>query len=263
MSERNEKVRVALTSDKDGEATVLLGSHFHTLEDKTQVELSAPTIPDLLTYLETRDVHGTIFTTIAGLQAIDDTRVDRYTIPVASVKLGVHPILLLLQQNQNTPMSPSEFEELLLVLKPYLASNSLDALGLVRSLRVQKVVNIQRHKDDRGNFAFEVKSESGVDEMEFPNTISFTVPVLAEHDHDPYEETFTFTFVFDYSVDEDKVQMVYTLRNPQIQEEIRLAMRRAIEQELTVAPDTWNVVWGELHISKGDTGWMYKSNGVD
>jgi len=142
----------------------------------------------------------------------------------------------------------------------FVDTNGGDLLNRLKNLSVKKVQNIERKKDDRGNFTFLIETKSNSDDLELPIEIKFTVPVFKHH---PETIELIYSIYFDYNVEhqneEPKANMYLTLKNYSAEDIIETKSQEIIEKYLKNFK-TKNIYWGSSDIVLDDDSWKYISH---
>lgn len=185
---------------------------------------------------------------------------NRNTNDIADCSLHYSGQLAAIENLHGRKNSLDSMDELLSSMKKYIDSNAVDLLARMKDLSVRKITNIDRKKDDRGNFTFLVETKSNKSDIELPETIKFTVPVFKYH---PETINLEFSVFFNYEIlqeDENaKVRMGITLRNYEIDDLIQQRQREIIEKYLS-GFNTEKIYWGEYDINKQTDEWKYKQH---
>lgn len=245
---------------RDGVA--LVGSHFHELKDESKAELATTDIESFLKFVKAKA--GVIFYDYQTITAYNSVaEVTNNTAPISSCTLCVTDILRTLQAKNNRGMSLEEFETFLLTFRPYLDQKALDLLSNLRDFRVSKVTDIERQKDNKGNYKFSISRQANAKtQFEPPEKISFEVSVF---EHLPDTITVPMEFSFDYKEIEDEddeskhtVQMVFTVRNMQLDELFKARCKEIVQE--VISGLSAEKYWGALKIHKLNDSWKFKEN---
>jgi hypothetical protein len=254
-----------LIEAKNGQ--VLIGSAFHTLEDKSRTTFKAQNLDAFKAYLRDQKEAVKIYCELGLVRALP-VEIDRYSRAIAEITFKESEPLRLLANNKNTKRSLSDFTELLESMKRFDAGGVLSLLNSLRSFKLQKIVSVAQTNDRRGNFAYSVQMEKGKDDLLLPETISFEVPIFNGH---PNKIIFTFELLFDPSRVGSGGSMDFTLQNFNWDELLEEAKIQLINWELLPQPPVEGkeapaplglVVWGAPEIHVINDAWKYLENAI-
>jgi hypothetical protein len=244
---------------KDGQA--LIGSHFHTLEDKSCNEFVTESINDLATYIKDTAGKVVIFydddvvTAMPEMCALPQTE-SRYLRPVAVCNLLKTSYFKQLKNALGKDMGIVEFERFMTVFRNNAGTDGKALLDNIRDFRVSKVVSVDRKKDNRGNVVFGYRRESaGTDDFQPPEKIKFFIPV---YEHIDDKGFFGCDFIFDYKEVGDSVQLVFRLENLNWEDEAAKACEGIIKDAL--AKIEVPKYRGKVVLHEATDAWKYKSN---
>lgn len=248
---------------KDGkaEATVLVGSHFHTLEDRSCLRYSTSDIRSYVDYLErfkgenAPGVVPSIFFSRIGAELFF-TPVTKESVSVATLQLISSTRLKGLLGAANAWTPTKQFHGFLKgMLSCMQGSSGRELIKHVEDMKIQKTESIEQKKDSRGNFHYQVTTQSGVNDMDPPAKVSFKVPIY-ENLEDSFEVDFDVWF--DYTRDKENVTTSWRLENMDFAERLNQASRGVVEKRLkeTGLP----LFFGEGAVHAADNKWTYLAN---
>lgn len=246
----NEKMTIDLKGDK-----LLLGAHFHTLEDKTETTFKTEHLGEFARFVKDKDAGLLVMCGEGGVVA-QAPAPDRYTKPVAVCTLGDSKPLAELLDTVNKRIPMSEFTEFLESFKRFTSQEGMALLDGLRNFKMKKVLDIQSTKDNRGNFRYAVSLESGgKDDFAPPATLVFAVPVWA---HVP--DLFTHTFELHFSVQGQASSpvMTFTLKSFDVEDRLQERKKEIVDSALAGCPQVR--FWGAQDVQKQDDAWKYFSN---
>lgn len=212
---------------------LLIGPTFIQLEDQTEHTYNSKDFKDFVNYL----------TPEKNIVFIDGNKLEAYPLeaigkpyynmqPLAKCELKHHPILSLLNQNNNTGFDLAEFGDFLQTVKDNITLDSLALLDICKNLKITKIVSIDREGDKRGNFVYSVRADKGKQDYEFPETVKFACPIFEDGSGlIKTEFNLNFNWEIDSSADvELEFKLVNLLLNIQIREETNQLFTQTFEK---------------------------------
>jgi hypothetical protein len=243
---------------------LLIGNHFHILEDNSMPSFRTTDIKAFREYLSTclnNDFFGdfSIYYTEKCLEAFFNPPHNRRhdALAVCGIQYAEPVNILLTSSNKN--MHPEDFEMFLKRMRPYFADEHGSALlDHVKDIQLQKELSFRRKKERNGNYYYSIKAENAFcDDFHPPETIKFIVPIV---EHIESEEEFEFDFEFSFKVKEsdDTLQLFYQINCIDLKEYLRKKIKDLVEEELEKT--TVQKYWGNYKISANTDAWKYMEN---
>jgi len=253
------------------EQTVLLGNSFHVLEDRTQVRFQTKNIDKFFQYLtgaksQIKDGEGNeipvfVFYDAAKLELEAwPAYVDHTTIALATCSLSAHPMVAILKKLNPATMVIEEFEQFLNTSKSFLTSATRDLMDNIRNLSVEKVINVERQKDQAGNFHFAIKSKAGKNDYEFPKFIEFEFNPIFQIKEPTIKIKFDLYFKWDVVSDSPDIRLMFEFTNPELSMLITEETEKALEGAIKGSWDDEYLYPGDLHLSEQTDEWKYLQN---
>lgn len=246
---------------KDGAAKVeiLNGSLYRVLQDHTCSTFKTSSLEAFVDYCEKfRGNNGfSLFYSDSHI-SLREVAVSRYCVPVAECRIEKTEQLHFVENLFGSQsFSLSQIESQFINLRKYIDSRSMQILAMARSLSLQKVTEVNRQKDDRGNYVYMVTSKVGGKELaDYPTEISVTVPIL-KLCNSVVKISAEPTFAF--SENNGDITMSFSFRSVGIGEQITNAIRWSIEDlcgDLGI-----NMYYGSINTVVQDNSWEFQSTG--
>lgn len=249
---------------REGKAEIFTGSAFHVLNDASSTQFKTNVISVFSEYLKDKKVENVFYST-TKLEAfnITDSGVEciRNIEPVAKCELEFSDQLSAVTRLNHNKFSADAIERAILSLEKYCDTSAVDLLKLVQNVSVQKVIDIQRKKDNSGNFMHSISISGGKKEdVEYPSQIAFTVPVYKCHSFDLMRITYACMFNYDIKKDDNgpTVNLSWALDNFALDEEIKETQEGVICRYLKMLDcKKWR---GNFSVIKKDDSWKYLGN---
>jgi hypothetical protein len=246
----NEKLVLNLPGDK-----VLIGSHFHTLEDRTTSSFRAQNIDSFCAFAKDASEDLRIISN-PNFVALSVAKPDRHSKLVASCKLMESATLQTIQRMANRPLTLAEFTEFLDAFRPFGGDGVGELLSNLRRFKLKKIQSVEVVNDTKGNYGYKVAVESfGADDFTPPDTLSFSIPMFRFHE-DRFEHSFR--LFFDHKSEEGKVNLFFTLKSFTIEDDIESQKITIITDWLKDLPQ--KKFWGEEVLFVEDDSWRYLPN---
>jgi hypothetical protein len=173
---------------------------------------------------------------------------------IGCLSMELHPILEKVINFTNREMLIDDFEIGLKSLRKYFDGSGMDVYKVIRSLEITKIVSIERKKDNRGNCGYSFHREGNDDEIEWPEEISFTVPVFKEAP-ELLAIRIPAEFIFGYHQRNENVTLKFTLDNPEIMLQIDTAVKKKVSE--LFAANEFNLKFGSMVIHEQTDEWKY------
>lgn len=204
---------------------LLLGNNIINLSDQTKGTFKTNSLMALAEYLTVLDFE--IFANGLNIDAYlsKDILFDALnytTMPHAQCVLKYSQQIELLKRINQKPHSLPEFIELMRTLKKYSDKDALQLLDALNDLKIKKIIDIQHKTDSRGNFNVVIKADKGSSDYQFPETISFVVPLFDVRDGLEVQVDFDLTFT--WSFEESAAKLSFKLTNYDLNADLELAV---------------------------------------
>jgi hypothetical protein len=246
---------------KDGAAKVeiLNGYSYRVLEDHTCSTFKTSSLESFVSYCEKFVGNGgySLFYCDCSVSLLEDVG-SRYHVPVAECIIEITEQLHLVEDLFNSrSFSLSQIESQFINLRKYIDSRSMQILAMARSLSLQKVTEVNRQKDDRGNYVYMVSSKIGGKEVaDYPTEVSITVPILKMCSS---VAMFSAEPTFEFSENNGNITISFSFRSVGIEELITNAIREAIESECSDLG--FKMFYGAMNKVVQDNSWEFQSTG--
>lgn len=247
----NGLINISTTSDK-----VLLGNPIIELVDESVDQFRTDRLDNFISYLD--KIGCLVYIGETCIEAyLDDEPAALDLHPVAICSLQSHPGFECLKYHQGAKINIDMFITFLQRMKPYLTADSLNLLSNLRALKIQKVIEVNRKDDKRGNFLFSVRAESGGNnDYMFPECLTFAVPLILNCKD---LLNISFDLSFDWSVEKDNgFKFTLMIENFEFANIVRERKQEILASALKV--DGLTVYFGTYHIIKQTDEWKYKKN---
>lgn len=249
---------------RDNKAEILVGNAFHILEDASKSLFKTNTIGDFSEYIKNEGPENDIdiFYSTSILTAYSNYAEQqmRCIEPFVQCGLCFSDQLQAVTGLNGKSFIMDKLEEKLESLKKYCNKDGIDLLRILKDQSIQKIIDIQRKKDNAGNYSYSFSiSNGGKKDVEYPTEIKFTIPLYKHHKE---EITITFTVIFSFEIEKSdngpNISMQWKIINYSLEEEIRIRQEEVIETYIKDLPcKKWR---GEFSIIKKDDSWKYLPN---
>lgn len=252
-NQREQSIKIIA---KDGKAELLTGSAFNILEGKTEKCFQTNIIKEFVKYVDTLvagDVN--VFYDESSILAFPkDISYDEGELASCTLKNSMKLAKIISIANKDIQLK--FFEEFLMSMKGVIDKNGIELLDKVKSFKVSKTTEIIRQKDQGGNYTFSVKRESGgKEDVIFPDTISFTVPLFKYHE---WAIDLEFDVYFDFTQADDNVAIMFRLQNYELDDFIQDRKQAVLDDEIKSIKHPY--YWGDLDVENKTDAWKYQSN---
>ncbi len=247
-----------LVINADGKE-LLLGAHFHTLEDMTRITFEAQNLIAFVSFVKKLEGEYLVICKPQRVEAWPK-EINRYSLPLATCQLHASEALSQLSKMANTKKSLADFAEFIESFKAFSTEGALELLPNLRNFRMKKVLSVNVSDDRKGNFAYAVSLEKGGnDDFTPPALLKFKVPIFKFH-ADTFEHAFE--LYFDSRPEGETVAMNFTLKTFTFDEDLEAAKIEAIDAGLEgIEKD--QILWGSQAVKVTDDSWKYKKNSVE
>lgn len=260
------KNKIIVTGDGPGQ-NLLLGNSFHVLEDESVSTYKTNKIGKFFEYLESKSVPAkseiNVFYDTETLRLVALNREIKHGIEnIAECQLTKHPMLQTLKKYNPASMLIDEFEKFLNSSKSFLGFETRELMDKIRNLSIEKVISIERQKDQKGNFNYSIKSKTGKSDYEFPSHLEFVLNPIMEF---PEEELIlNFDLYFNWKVVSDypDIQMIFEFENSEFEMTVRDRIDKIIEGSVENAWPDKQLFPGDLILIDKTDGWKYMENGI-
>jgi hypothetical protein len=250
---------------KDGEATVRIGADMIVLKDCTEATFHTKMLDEFIRYVDGGGGSYNVYANDKSLHAYSCNVVEYGTVPYAICNLEYHPKLTFLTNfiKSSNKVYLKEMEMLLDCLKDGLCSKGVQLLKNLKDLKLSVITDIDRQKDNRGNFVNSIKrtvrgkEEKG--EYEFPEKIQFTLPLF---NYDVHQVTIEVELKFEYAEADLSYAMMWNLVNFDLDTQLNELCKAYIMSKLEVNKDIVRY-WGVFNKVPQTDAWCYKQNLVD
>lgn len=245
----------------EGTSTLLLGKSFVELQGKRQHCFETDNIFDFIRYLKEEDFKHPPFKLYGNIENVTAQSVNSEYKEgdIALFEIKKHPALILLLYNTDSRKDIEEFEELLKKLKQYTDAQGFEVFKTLRNIDITKILRVQKSSDNKGNCAYAFSRSGGSDDIEWPKTISFTVPVFRSIP-EALKIKITFELIFKYSAKDDNVKLYFTLYNNEVFMEVEAAINSFISKNFEAVG--LSLFSGTLHCNDMTDSWKYKESSV-
>ncbi len=246
---------------KDGVARV--GSDIIELEDKSANAFTTDDLDSFIKYISTIQMtplgdYGIFYSS----EQVEFKRLkpDYSSISAATCKLEVYSILDKIMWVENKVLSIDALDEFLYDVRGYYCDSAAKELyDRIQKLSVKKIEHITREKDRQGNFSYSVERKDGEGSVEFPASISFMVPVFQHNEND--KVPLVFDLFISFSSANESATISFQLKNPRLQEIVKVARKAIIEKAFTGLPEPkYPTFWGVLNTTRQTDSWKYHKN---
>jgi hypothetical protein len=250
----HENVKMTIVA-KDGVARI--GNDFHVLEDRSLAEFITNDIEAFKSFLKGEFnlfYNGEIVQAYAPVMATQNTK------PLATLALAETDAMEYFTSVLGRNFDESQFELVLLGLRPFMKQEGLALLSNVRDFKITKVSEFQRKKDNAGNFVFSyARKSAGNNDFVPPQFLNFSIPIF-ENMPDRYEAKAE--FLFDYTEvklgDGIAIKLMFQLRILQFTDELKERKNEILEAALQSFKQP--KFRGEYKLHSQTDAWKYKQN---
>jgi hypothetical protein len=248
----NEKMVIDLKGDR-----LLMGAHFHTLEDKTQATFKTNQIPEFVKFLKDGPAEAQILNTPSRLAAWPKT-IDRYTKSLAECSLSPSEALAEIAAVHNQVQPLPKFTEFLEKFKRFTNAAGLDFLGNLRHFKLKKIVKAEYNREKNGDFSAMVSLESaGNEDFDPPKVLVFEVPVFKYLPE--MADAIRLSFEVNFGIVQgENPALNFTLTNFAYADELLARQVEIINRHL--APLSQAKLWGTQEVFQLDDSWKYEPN---
>lgn len=260
----NNNLKIQMTGDKDIQ-TVLLGNSFHVLEDLTRSQYSTKSFEDFFKYLAGLDNANKIFVYFNPatlLLVAFENEVKRHSAAIAKCQLDQHPFISILKKVNPAKMAIDEFEQFLSSAKPYLGNSTMELMDVIANLSIQKIISVERQRDQSGNFAYSVKSKSGgKDDYEFQKEIEFVFSPIFQFKE--ITESFKFNLYFGWksTTENPDIELTFEFLNPEFSMLVDEKIRQILTDAVAGKWDEYRLFPGTFTVIEETDQWKYLDNG--
>lgn len=180
MDSRNSEAKTTVIA-KDGIAAVLHGAHIVRLVATATQTFVTNSISDFVSYVK-KSGKVRVFYSDNKVEAVE-TIIDENTRPTAICWMKPSRVFSLLESVNGKSIDLGSLETTFRALIPFMRTDSKELFDVARDLRIRKVTQIERKKDNNGNFAFSISRKGDRYDQEIPAAIHFELPVLAHCDN--------------------------------------------------------------------------------
>jgi len=235
---------------------LLIGSHFHKLNDESVAKYTTDNIPIFFEYLKQVSVPFQLFYNLRSITAIPDS-VNRYGDELAILSLINTDAFCELRDIKNNTSNLEGFEHFLNAMKPYMDSKGLELLSNLRDFKVNKIQKVVRQKNRQtGEFNYQVKQESaGNDDFNPPAQLMFSLPMFR---HIPDLFKISMDFEFSFRPLNEEVHLKFTLSNIQFEELEEVRHKEILDAYLK--KNNKPFFWGEYKTVTRNDCWSFMKN---
>lgn len=199
--DEGKQVSVKVNSTKDGSASVDVTEKKHVVElIKTHEDCyETINIIDFVEYLKSNfESNFAIYYNVEEACAYQLDTVNIIGTKARCIaKCDITPSNMRDKLNQlnGKTQNYNDFQDFLNEYRKVFDVKAKDLLVRLKDFRITKETKVERLQDNQGNFAYSVSRKGKKDEVEFPEDISFTIPIL-DFIEDKVELKFDFQFSF-------------------------------------------------------------------
>ncbi len=197
MSTEHVEINLSPTSGKAG--AILFGKNIINLKDESRGVFSTDNLEDFFASINDEKKDYVVLQNGFHMDAIcsaDWSKPKYNSKPEAECQLKEHPLLTELKRHNNIPINLPTFTNFLRAFRDYSDSKGMKIEDNLNDLKIMKVVSIVNRTDNRGNFGVAITAESGKKDYNFPEKISFHVPMF-QNNKDEIEVEFLFQFAWE------------------------------------------------------------------
>lgn len=251
----SDGAKLTVHTDKE---TLLLGSHFHVLEDETKNTFNAFTMNDLLEFIEKED--HIFIDEKAKIEVYNNLDANYNKKPIAKYELKDSTELLLFKALLDHDTKITDLANNINMLKDGFEAESegMKLLDALKDLKIRKVVNIDQKDDQRGNFNYSVQSASGDEDFQFPESFDIS---LRRFDNEEETVTLKVNLTFNWHMVEQQAIMSMKLKCLEINRVLKESLKSFITDKL--GTDYKNFYFGSYTIAPATNDWKYKENSAD
>lgn len=153
------------------------------------------------------------------------------------------------------------FEAFLKYMVTFVGQTGLNLLSKLKDFKVTKTTNIERQKDQAGNYSYICERKNSVgnskekESFTPPDKLKFNFPIFQFIDE---RRDFEFDVYFDFVNQDDKVIIKFKIDSPFFTEQLQEYQKEIIESILE--EQTCEKYMGEFEHRKEDNSWKYKPN---
>lgn len=249
----NEKMIIQAQGDK-----LLLGAHFHELEDKSQFTFRTAQIESFVQYLAGRPKDEFHLMIDGDKISAEPIKRDRYTEPIAICQMTETAALSALRRLASAPQELQEMVDFMEIHKRFATAATLEVLPALRHFKLKKVIGVEVQQERNGNYHCAVSLENaGKDDWEPPASLAWEVPVF-KHLLDQ-ADSITLAFELNFRVTQaNPPKLHFVLTNFAMDEEVLWKKKDILNRHLAALPQV--KLWGDLNFSPQDDAWRYLQN---
>jgi hypothetical protein len=239
--------------------SLLLGNATYTLEDLSTYQYCTDDPFQFCAYAKAKLEEGDeIFYGLDYLHLLP-IKIDRYTKGKAKCTFDLHPLFWEFKRKIGVSMSLPQFEKFLFTYRPFVCDKGRDLYSYTKNFSMQKISCVRRELDNQGNYRYEVSKANGKGgEMEIPEQITFTLPVIDTTEMTLVSSAFTADVFFTWKDTDGGCELLFTLEAPHLNASLKQAMRFKLDELLkdVKCPK----YWGEIKIIEADNSWQIKES---
>lgn len=241
---------------KDGETR--LGGTVIDLNDESRGKFTTSCLADFTEYVKALpDKSGLIISFTETEIVLSDTKFSQNWVPAAVCKPVQSVYLRELLGAANKVLDLQTIENLIRRLRAHASTQALQILDFCKRGLVEKIVKIERSRDNRGNYNFSMSRSSGSkDDFQPPQKVAFDLPVLDQCD-ETMEITLEPVFILKESPDGAPV-MGFSLENLIVKEQVSDQIRgiiRASAKEIGLP-----AYFGTIDLNRSTDAWRHLEN---
>ncbi len=259
----NEKIRVNVTSDREGVSRVLLGNDLIELSDESSIRYQADNLESFAKYINPFEAHEgdvcdpthALFATSTGVTCIE-TDVEYNTEVLAQCSLTKTDRYKTVTGMLNSDITPIQAERFLRPNKDLLDTCGRDVLSRVEKLSVSRVENIVREKGRDGSMEISYSRKGGGrEEADIPERFKITLPLYKYHTETVSLDVEVF---FDYTTIEGAVVLKWRFDCYNIDELVEQVSREMFRTHL--GDLKMPLFFGSAQVLKKTNEWKYSQN---
>jgi hypothetical protein len=237
------------------------------LEDKSSDTFVAENLTSFIGYSMKVSVLSklkfVIYYTVSKVVMFFDEAASVFKRPVAEVSVSYSTTMLLLKRDVNGKLTQDSMELLLRKLRKHLDSKGLEMWSAAKDLKVSKVTNFERSKDNRGKLtcSYKIEGAKGGGVIDLPELITIKIPVINGLTDEFNIRSFTFEPCFDYTERDGNFNGFFSLENLQFDDELEVATSEILFEALSKIGIDMN--YGKLNSVSATNKDMYMSVPVE
>lgn len=244
-----------------GTTKLLTGKDFRVLEDKSVKTFQTSDPMSFLKFVKDFSESSHVLTYNENEMILTRKDGSHYDKNIARCNFEFSDLYNHVNEQLDSSLAIEEFIKWMSKMKKNLDDVGLDLLFNAKDLKIAKITQIQRTRDNKGNYIFNISRESKKDSGEYepPDTYHTTVPVFNYVDIEENLIKIPLELEFDYQEHGGSVSIYLETSCPTINEIVMYQQKLIVEALLEQLP--FKSYFGNLQNVTQHDGWKYQESG--